>query len=199
MLEGEPHLADQQRPVPSLGLGFVKTALDPHLHEQLLAHLRSSIHSFKSEPDNGFVCSQNPRSYPSLVYHDNAVNQWLMEQLLPAHEAWSGRPLRKAACFGIRVYQPGSYLLSHNDRARTHVVSSTICVDHRLRNPWPLHIEDLQGKTHEVSIEPGEMVFFEGARLKHGRPQPLEGDYYASIFVHYTPLDWDPYATDPDH
>jgi prolyl 4-hydroxylase len=35
------------------------------------------------------------------------------------------------------------------------------------------------------------MVFFEGARLKHGRPYALDGQYYANIFVHYTPLDWD--------
>ena len=70
-------------------------------------------------------------------------------------------------------------------------MSSTICVDHRLISPWPLYIEDNEGRPHEVSIEPGEMVFFEGTRLTHGRPYPLDGEYYANIFVHYTPLDWD--------
>ena len=60
-------------------------------------------------------------------------------------------------------------------------MSSTICVDHRLRSPWPLYVEDDAGRPHEVSIEPGEMVFSEGARLTHGRPYALDGEYYANI------------------
>jgi hypothetical protein len=24
----------------------------------------------------------------------------------------------------------------------------------------------------------------------HGRPQPLKGKYYSSIFIHYLPVDW---------
>jgi prolyl 4-hydroxylase len=106
------------------------------------------------------------------------------------HREWSGHELTKAACYGIRVYQGGSYLLNHLDRLRTHVVSSTICVDHRLHSPWPLYIEDVDGNPHEVHVEPGEMVFFEGALLKHGRPYAMSGEYYANIFLHYTPVDW---------
>jgi len=37
-------------------------------------------------------------------------------------------------------------------------------------------------------MNPGEMVFYEGARLRHGRAYPLQGDYYVSIFVHYRPV-----------
>ena len=33
------------------------------------------------------------------------------------------------------------------------------------------------------------MIFYEGARLRHGRAYPLQGDYYAAIFVHYRPID----------
>lgn len=192
--ETPPHLIiDQQKDlkkVRSLGLGFKKATLDPEIHERLMDHLRHNIHKFRSEQEEGFIATENPRSYPSLLYQDEAFNQQLLSDLQLAHEQWCGLEIRKAACYGIRVYQPRSYLYNHVDRARTHVVSSTICVDHRLNGPWPLYIEDLEGCPHQISIEPGEMVFFEGARLKHGRPYPLDGEYYANIFVHYTPLDW---------
>ena len=34
-----------------------------------------------------------------------------------------------------------------------------------------------------VMLEPGEMVWYESARLIHGRPQPLEGEYYDNAMV----------------
>jgi prolyl 4-hydroxylase len=195
MYETPEHLVVDQikdlKNVRSLGLGFAKTTLDPQIYARLMDHFRSNIHQFKSEACNGFIQTENIRAFPSLIYQDEAFNQKLLSDLQPAHEAWSGLSIRKAACYGIRVYQPKSYLYNHVDRARTHVVSSTICVDHRLISPWPLCIVDNEGRPHEVSIEPGEMVFFEGARLTHGRPYPLDGEYYANIFIHYTPLDWD--------
>jgi len=194
MYETPQHIVEAQKAdrarVPSLGLGFKKARLDPALHELLQSRLRANIHRFKSEPGGGFIHSENPRAFPSLIYTDKDLNDRLLRDLQDVHEQWSGRPLKPAACYGVRVYQPRSYLYVHYDHARTHVVSSTICVDSKTATPWPLVIWDDAGHSHEVPIEPGEMVFFEGARLKHGRPYPLDGDYYASIFVHYTPLDW---------
>jgi hypothetical protein len=171
---------------PLLRLGFLKTNIDPRLHERLLQHLHSNIHKFKPEPPNDFVQTESKSAFPSLLYQDEAFNRQLLEALQGLHEQWSGLELDKAACYGIRVYQPGSYLYSHTDRL-THIVSSTICVDHRLKSRWPLCIEDLEGRSHEIDVEPGDMVFFEGARLDHGRPYALDGEYYANIFVHYTP------------
>lgn len=183
-------LEESLKLVPSLGLGFAKVTLDPSIFEGLRIHFLSNIQNFKSETNDDFISSDNPRTYPSLLYHNEAFNQKLMSDLHAAHETWSGLKLKKAACYGIRVYQSGSFLYNHVDRAATHIVSSTICVDHRLNSPWPLYIEDHDGRAHEISVEPGEMVFFEGAKLKHGRPYALDGEYYANIFVHYTPLDW---------
>lgn len=194
MYETPPEIVEQQgklrETVPSLGLGFKKTSLDPALHGRLMDSLRTNVHRFKSEPGGGFIHSENPRAYPSLIHTDRDLNDALLDELLEEHEAWSGLRLKKAACYGIRVYQPRSYLYVHIDRAQSHVVSSTICVDSRVNTPWPLYIEDEEGKSNEVVLEPGEMAFFEGARLKHGRPYPLDGDYYANIFLHYTPVDW---------
>ena len=35
------------------------------------------------------------------------------------------------------------------------------------------------------------MLLYESAKLPHGRPQPLHGRHYASVFLHYRPVDWD--------
>ncbi|MCC0053093.1 MAG: PqqD family protein [Rhodobiaceae bacterium] len=182
---------NNRKRVRPLGLGFSKVRLDPELHERLRNHLAANVHNFRSEDTERLVRTEDSRVIPSVVYLDAAFNRQVLTELQPAHEEWSGMPLNQAACFGVRVYQNGSYLFNHIDHSRTHVVSGTICIDSKLRRPWPLYIEDQDGNPHEVSIEPGEMVFFEGARLMHGRPYPMDGDYYASMFVHYTPIGWD--------
>ena len=56
--------------------------------------------------------------------------------------------------------------------------------------PWPLHIRNHTGEEHAVLLQPGEMLFYESARLSHGRPVPLVGSYYASVFAHFHPVGW---------
>ena len=52
-----------------------------------------------------------------------------------------------------------------------------------MEKDWPLYILDNEGEQHMVVMEPGEMVWYESARLIHGRPQPLEGKYYDNAMV----------------
>jgi hypothetical protein len=37
-------------------------------------------------------------------------------------------------------------------------------------------------------MEPGDMVLYESLSVIHGRPFPLQGEYYANLFVHFEPL-----------
>lgn len=176
--------------VPYYGLGFRKTVLEPTLFARIMDHYLENLDRFHPEVEDGFILNEDPLRLPSLLFEDKDFNRRLLRELHPAHEAWAGMPLREANCYGIRVYQRGSYLYGHVDNPLTHHISATICVDHRLDRPWPLHLVDIEGRAHQVSLEPGEMLFFEGARLEHGRPFPLDGDYFANLYVHYTPLDW---------
>ena len=66
--------------------------------------------------------------------------------------------------YGIRLYQNGSTLGFHVDQARTHVISAIVHVGHRYDDddePWPIEIEDNDGTLHDVSLQPGEMLFYE--------------------------------------
>ncbi|KAJ1417314.1 hypothetical protein B484DRAFT_400891 [Ochromonadaceae sp. CCMP2298] len=63
---------------------------------------------------------------------------------------------------------------------------------------WALQIEDHEGQLREVVLQEGQMLIYESAKLAHGRLRPLQGDYYASLFLHYTPQDRDlwPYTVE---
>lgn len=181
----------QQEVVPFLGLGFKKVKLPTEIFELLTSSMVRNLARFRPEGENTYIQTVVENTASSLVHEDADLNPYVLDALLPMHEQWSGLRLQGTACYGIRIYQRGSYLYNHVDRAATHIVSGTLCVDRRLDEPWPLYIEESDGTAHEVEIEPGELVFFEGARLRHGRPWPLRGDFYASMFVHYAPPGWE--------
>lgn len=56
--------------------------------------------------------------------------------------------------------------------------------------PWPIFIEDFQGRTHEVTLTSGDVLFYESSKCFHGRPRAFKGSWYSSIFVHYYPVGW---------
>jgi prolyl 4-hydroxylase len=80
----------------------------------------------------------------------------------------------------------------HRDINRTHIVSAIINVAQQVDEDWLLEIEDHYYRRHRIAMNPGDMLFYEGARLPHGRPQPLVGDYYCNLFVHFKPVDYVP-------
>lgn len=114
----------------------------------------------------------------------------LLADLQAVHETWCGRSLVPSAAYGIRVYGEGQTLRPHCDRVETHVISSIVHVAADVDEPWALTIQDAAGKVHDVHLQPGEMLLYESAKLPHGRPEPLRGRQYASVFLHYRPVDW---------
>lgn len=180
--------AQMQTEAPYLGLGYRKAKLNPDIYARLVAHFSDNIGHFRAECAIDEIGTTTNGTIPTLIFEDESFNAQLAEDLRPLHEAWAGMPLALSYCYGIRCYQRGTFLYNHVDR-QPHFISSTICVDHALNSPWPLHIESVDGQVSQVNIEPGELVFYEGTRLVHGRPYPLDGDFYAGIFIHYYPAD----------
>jgi len=120
------------------------------------------------------------------------LNKKVLTELLPLHEAWSGVPLVPNNSYGLRVYRDGANLNMHLDKVSTHIISSILHVGHdKDMESWPIVIEDFQGNTNEVHLEPGDMLFYESSKCLHGRPRKMKGGWYASVFTHYYPVDWD--------
>ncbi len=72
----------------------------------------------------------------------------------------------------------------HADKSSTHVISGIYHIGRSEdAEPWPIVIEDFQGNTNQVFLEPGDILFYESSKCFHGRPQTFVGGYYASIFM----------------
>ena len=62
------------------------------------------------------------------------------------------------------MYQSGASMAFHVDKTRTHVVSAIVHIAHEYDDdgtPWPIEIEDHDGRLHIVSLEEGQTLLYE--------------------------------------
>lgn len=171
-------------------VGFEKSRLEANLFEDIRAYyLKEREHAADELVEGGFVYSQKKGVQAStLVDLSEELRTRIHSHLQQALSEWSGVELQPTFVYGIRVYHRGAILKMHRDRQQTHIISAIINVDQSVDRDWPLVIEDNYYRRHEVILKPGEVVFYEGARLLHGRPEALEGNSFANIFCHFMPL-----------
>jgi hypothetical protein len=179
--------------------GFKVVQAPAELQKKLFAAVRNAVDTdwddlpYEREIDAIY----HPEGYlPKFVRLPGGLAQQVHRELLPAHEEWAGgMKLRPTSIYGVRLYQNGSALAMHHDKCETHVISSIFHIDHdEDSEPWPIDIEDHDGKLHSVVLERGQMLFYESAKCLHGRMKQCKGKYYGSIFIHYMPVDkkiWD--------
>jgi predicted 2-oxoglutarate/Fe(II)-dependent dioxygenase YbiX len=181
-------LADLQRELlPDLTSdGFRVVATPATVQSRLAEVFESGAVAAPAEPaDDGVIATGKA----SLIELGDLRGE-LLEALRPLHEEWCGSPLEPTALYGMRIYRDGQTLPRHTDRVETHIISSIVHVAADVDVPWPLVVEDRSGAQHEGHLRPGQMLLYEGARLPHSRPEALRGRHFASVFVHYRPLDW---------
>lgn len=166
-------------------LGFQVVDAPKPLYEKLKKELHNRMDHARYESKVDQIFSDN-----LCKFVDTGLNYEVLRELLPLHEEWAGVKLKPAISYGLRIYPNNSFLTMHTDRLDTHVISSILHIDRDQEEPWPLVIEDLHGKAHEVALEPGQLLFYESAKLLHGRPKRFNGKWYTSIFTHYYPADW---------
>lgn len=118
------------------------------------------------------------------------LTQRVLHELHPMHEAWAGVKLVPYTAYGFRLYRNESSLYMHVDKPDTHIISCIFHIDSSDdAEDWPIIIEDFAGKTNEVVLTPGDVLFYESSKCFHGRPAQFKGSWYSSIFVHYHPDD----------
>lgn len=101
-------------------------------------------------------------------------------------EEWTSQELQPVSMYGIRVYGEGTVMMPHVDRLPL-VASAMICVAQDVDEPWPTEVFDHNGRAHNVTLEPGDMLLFESHSVVHGHPFPLQGRFQAMIFIHFEP------------
>lgn len=85
------------------------------------------------------------------------------------------------------MYTNGSILNPHIDRLPL-VSSCIVNVAQDVDEDWPLEVYNRFGEAVNITMRPFDMVFYESHSLVHGRPFPLNGRFYANIFIHFEPM-----------
>ncbi len=187
--KGQMYTKEANEFIPNLTrTGFKKSHLAPGLFARLQAFYRQHRAAASPEQVEGqFIYTHDGQAASSLVELSEPLKAAIHGALAPQLCEWSQQSLVPTYVYGIRDYHHGAILKPHRDRLQTHIVSAIINVAQDTLEDWPLVIEDNDYRRHEILLQPGELVFYEGARLLHGRPIPLNGKHYANIFVHFMP------------
>lgn len=174
--------------------GIYKTTLAKPLFSKVNKYYYDNLNAIQDEHvEGGFIFSdkepdRKARPSSSVVNMTPELRQEIHDALKPLMEDWCGETLEPTFVYGIRKYHNGAVLKMHRDRIDTHIISAIINVDQDTDVDWPLIIQDNHYRTHRVILKPGEMVFYEGGRLLHGRPIAFEGRAFANLFCHFKPL-----------
>ena len=82
-----------------------------------------------------------------------------------------------------RIMYTGADMKIHKDRPSCQY-STTICIDEDPDYPYPIFIENYDGKIFEVELSPGDMLVYNGTELNHWR-EPYKGKEHIQAFLHY--------------
>lgn len=166
--------------------GIRKLWIPGGIHQMLVDFYEQNKGNARVEFVEDFI--ENPHGAGSaLIELPQSMKAKIHSDLQPVCEQWCEMGLEPTYVYGMREYRNKTTLKLHRDRIHTHVISAMLVVTERVNEGWPLEIEDNYYRRHEIIAAPGEMILYEGARLKHGRPKPLNGDYFCNVFVHYKP------------
>lgn len=171
--------------------GFKKTRLPDDLFTTITEfYQKNRAHTVAEENDaiGTYIQTTTDHHPAKLIELSEELRQAIFSVICPLLEDWVNIKLKPSAVYGIREYQRGATLKMHVDRIDTHQVSMIINVAQQVEKDWALQIADHKAKIHHVIMSPGDVVFYESARLQHGRPEPLDGEYYANIFAHTAPM-----------
>jgi len=129
--------------------------------------------------ENVLLGSWNDLQVPNMYsnYADFAMETLLMKLL---------KTMRKKTKIHLiptysyaRVYENGSILKKHKDRASCEV-STTLNLGGNL---WPIFLES-NNKVIKVNLNPGDMLIYKGCELNHWR-EKFEGKVCIQVFLHY--------------
>ena len=181
--------------VPSHLVGMLAMARIRGKAEQEVCLPEISAFNCQRLVEEGEECRLEHSGKQEILQLDSQLKETVLSTLLPLAEEWASVSLVGTSVYGIRRYKKGGWLTAHVDQMATHVISAIINVGQE-GEPWPLYILDHEGQTNKVHLSPGQMVWYESAKLQHARPEPFNGKFFDNIFVHFKPRDRRWYGSD---
>jgi len=101
--------------------------------------------------------------------------------LLPLMEEVTGKELYQTYTYG-RIYYKGATMKKHTDRGSCEYSGTINLSTDDL--PWEIWFENTKGEDVSITLEPGDMIIYQGMDLNHWRNEFL-GDRLSQAFLHY--------------
>jgi len=142
----------------------------------------------------------------------NTLNLLEKEVLQTASDWLGSANLKVTGSYGVREYRRGAVISFHNDPAETQPLTAIIhlsdsdtdagvCKDDFCEDepPWEFEIATVDESVlffnqsahiTRITLDVGEAILLESARVPHGRTKRLKSDWYGNAFVHLAPNDW---------
>mmetsp|Transcript_30342 Transcript_30342/g.68027 ORF Transcript_30342/g.68027 Transcript_30342/m.68027 type:complete len:465 (+) Transcript_30342:40-1434(+) len=186
--------------ITPVGAGYLKMSMSSGLKELLLEWYKLRRRDAMTPHDvipGGYTNNDKVLFHKVDLDRFREVQNAIIKEMQQVLQWWTGLRLRHTSTFGVRIYRRDSMLIDHVDRMDTHLASAVLQVHQEVDSDggWPLEVLLPSGRVGEVYLQPGEMVLYEGAWLRHGRPMRFKGNEFANVFTHFAPLDW----KGPDH
>jgi prolyl 4-hydroxylase len=177
--------------LPKLTPNGFKVVPVPHNTWRLIQEAYNLLKSVKTEENwagiEQFIHDPEGKPQVEILNMDHCfrIKEIIQAELFDIHKEFAQTEIEPVCIYGIRSYKRGSILEPHVDTVATHHVSSIIIVDKQINSDWALDIQDHDGEWHKIYANPGDMILYESAICKHGRMDPLDGDFFNNLFVHY--------------
>lgn len=197
---GETHDRFYVKHIPSMprvtdGPGFLKMSITKGMIASILDWYNANVEIHKE--DHGVITGGYTNNHVVLLSKLSLdkfpeIRQVIVDEMRYVLQWWTKLQLKHTDTFGVRIYHRESMLINHVDRDQTHIASAVIQLGQEVDEDggWPIEVISEEGEVYEVYLQPGEMVLYEGGKLKHGRPMRLRGENFSNVFSHFAPLDW---------
>eukprot|EP00040_Diaphanoeca_grandis_P023058 m.124870 g.124870 ORF g.124870 m.124870 type:complete len:542 (+) comp29086_c0_seq6:334-1959(+) len=188
------HIAAIPRVSPRSGPGYLVMQMPARLKNLLSDWFENNRNAIEKHEEIPYGFTNNDWLSMKKLNLDNYqdVRSQIVVEMRSILQWWCGLQLRHTSTYGLRIYRRGSVLTNHVDIMETHLASAVLQVAQTVDEDggWPLEVLLPNKTVGEVYLQPGEMVLYEGAWIRHGRPMRFKGDEFANIFTHFSPIDW---------
>lgn len=142
--------------------GFARTRISDSLLKELQQGI---VDGFEDRVNEGYTPSITGNEAWHIQRDDLAAK--VEEEMHEKIEEWGNTDLDLTYVYGLRLFRNTTTIKMHLDKKGSHALGYVLHVgaseDYNPEaDPWPFLIEDLYGRTHEITMVPGDLIFFEG-------------------------------------
>jgi len=178
-------------------IGFQKLTIPKRLHEDVnefnLLQPPTMNYYEKWPIGNTHVNHWSSPTYMVQIPQD--LKDSIIDAVTPLVQQFLGikEEVMVTSMYGIRMYSNGAIISPHVD-VLPFVATAVLNVAQKATNDneddddWPIELYAHDGNAYNVTLNPGDMLLYEGHSIIHGRPFPFQGEYYSNIYIHFEPI-----------